>query len=371
MPPTQNPRILFVRLSALGDVIQTLPVVAAIRQKHPQAHIGWITDEDFADYLRAVPEIDQIIAIPRKGWLKMLINPLRWKELTQEIKEFKDQVQAGNYEVGIDVQGLLKTALLLYLTGLKRRIGFDHWREWTGLFYTERYIKRQEYFDPEFYHIQHMFRLLEPLGCKPFDSKNVDFALASLSQEVISSIEKKLSVLKQKESLIGIILGTQWESKLWPLEHWQKLIKNIISQTDASVVLVGGKADSSKSEETINQILKEAPEQASCLLNLCGQTSFFELQGLLSKMQIVIGADTAPVHLAGAVGTPLVISLFGPTASRRTAPVGKEEIQVLRTKLDLSCLPCHQRVCKIEDKNLCMNSISPEEVFKVIKDFLR
>lgn len=374
------PRILLVRLSALGDVIQTLPVVWAIKKKHPKAFIVWVTDQDFAEYLRAVPEIDEVIAVSRKGWFAMLINPFQWKQLWKEVKEFRQKVESHNLDLGIDLQGLMKSALLLFLTGLKRRIGFNHWREATGLFYTERYINRQEYFDENIYHIQHMFSLLEPLDCEKFDQENVCFALPSLDPSIHSKVELMLSKSKsssvnqlithsKSQAIVGIILGTQWESKIWPKEDWEELTKRILKETNCSVLLLGGKADLLKSKELLKQVEKELPEASTRILNLSGQTNFFELQALLSKIQIVVGADTAPIHLAGAVGTPLVISLFGPTACKRTAPLGVSTIKTLSSQLGLSCMPCHQRFCKLEDTNLCMKSISPQRVLEEIKTF--
>lgn len=356
-------RILLVRYSALGDVIQTVPILSMLRESFPQAKIGWAIDAELVPTVENHPALDYIHACNRRRWSKAAGNPVKWSQTVREMTDFVNEVKAVNYDVAIDAQGLFKTAVLPYLAGIKRRIGYSHGRELSSFFYTDRYLNLQEYFDPAVCHLEHMALLAKAMG-----AENVRYSVDApvLPTDLHTKMQKSIKeAFVRKAPVIAMAPATQWVSKAWPLEHWVALLDKILSQSDFNVVMVGSKGD----VPVVQRVIQAFPASALAgrLLDMSGNTTIPEMYALYQYVDAAVGSDSAPLHMAGAVRTPHLFGIFGPTGYRRTPPIGSADIQLFSTEISnkLTCQPCHKRTCPLGTTE-CMVSIQPQEIFAAI-----
>jgi lipopolysaccharide heptosyltransferase I len=364
VPDRNFHKILLVRLSSLGDVIQTLPLPAVIRRAFPQARIGWAIDTELAPAIRGHPSVDYIHSCDRNRWGHVLKNPLTWPRVAGEARAFIEEIRAVGYDCALDVQGLLKSALIPFFVRIRPRIGFAHRRELTQFFYTERYLTKDEYFDPNRMHIDHMLALARVIGC---DTQRYEIRLPPVEAEYRSQVDLLLSgAFEHAKPLVAITPGTQWASKRWPLDHWLDLLRMVLAGTDANLVLVGSDADATIAATLMEELGRAARGR---VLNLAGMTSLRELYALFERVAVTVAADTAPLHIAGAAGWDLV-GLFGATAASRTGPLSRARVAIVTTRPQLPCQPCQQRVCRYGTTE-CMQRLTPGEVFVALRQALQ
>ena len=356
-------KILIVRLSSLGDVMQTLPIPTVVKQTYPEAEIGWAIDRELAPAIDGYTALSHIHLCDRTRWSRSLRNPSEWVRTLREIKHFIDEIRAVEYDCALDVQGLMKSAIIPFLAGISERIGFAHRREGSHLFYTERYLTKAEYFAPDRMHTDHMMALTRAIGCDPV-SYSID--LPPITNAARLKVDRLLcSTFRLARSLVAIAPATQWKSKEWPLEHWFSLVDLILNETHAAILLIGAGADSSTTSRLVARFGNAAEGR---LLDLTGTTSIQELYALFRRVAIVVAADTAPLHIAAAAGCR-VIGLFGATPTNRTGPIGHGQILVMTGKPPLACQPCQQRTCRF-DTTECMQRLTPTEVFASLSEVL-
>lgn len=355
---SQPEKILLIRFSALGDVIQTLPILPMVRQSYPDAVIGWAIDSELVPAIKGHPDLNYIHACNRKQWTRAASDVRQWASVGKDMGAFVDEIKQVKYDVVIDLQGLFKTALLSYLTGVKRRIGFAHQREMSDLFYTEKYVSHKEYFDHSVLHVEHMKTLVKVIGCKDAGVSVSAPPTPEATKQKIASIFKQS--FSTNEPVIAIAPGTQWESKKWPITYWVQLVEKILTQTKFNIVMLGSRQDAA----LISRILKGfSTEQLSGrLVDVSGKTTIPEIYAVYRSVQLAIGSDSAPLHIAGAVRTPHVIGLYGATGYRRTPPLGSADVRILSIEGELDCQPCHKSICRLGTTE-CMQRISPDEVF--------
>jgi heptosyltransferase-1 len=364
---TTPSKILLVRFSALGDVIQTVPILSMLRESFPEAKIGWAIDAELVPTVEGHPSLDYIHACHRRRWSKSLTDPAKWPQTSKEISQFIGDIKAIGYDVAIDAQGLLKTAVVPFFAGIKRRIGYSHGRESSSLFYTERYLSLQEYFDPTVLHLDHMALLAKAMG-----AENVRHSVQApvVAQEIKDRMKDAVATgFRNTAPLIAMAPATQWESKAWPMEHWVALLDDILTHTPLNVVMVGAKGD----VPIVQRVLQAFPQRALTgrVMDLSGKTSIPEMYALYEFVDAAVGSDSAPLHIAGAVKTPHLFGIFGPTGYRRTPPIGSKHIKLFSTEIDrpLPCQPCHKRTCPLGTTE-CMTSIRPKDVFRAIHQAL-
>jgi len=355
-----KPKILLIRLSALGDIIQTLPILPLIRKAQPDAHIGWAIDSDFVASIQGHRDIDQIHPFQRKKWSKSLSRPSEWGKTLNELDHFFKEIQSVGYDVALDVQGLFKTGLLTYLSGAKHRVGFAHKREGCGIFYQHAYLNRKQYHHPHLLHVDHMALLTRTIGAKE-EPHTVDLppVSAAVEQKVTKLLTDKF--LNDK-SIVVIAPGTQWESKLWREKNWIELVKNLIDRSAFNIVFVGAPGD----KELVGRIVSQLPPSER-ILNLAGQTNIPELYALCGQVQALVACDSAPLHIAGAAHVPHVFGIFGPTAKARTAPIGSPNTVIFSSEDELNCQPCHKRVCPLGTGE-CLERVTPQAISNALID---
>jgi heptosyltransferase I len=338
--------ILIVKLSAIGDVIHTLPSLAVLRKFYPDAHITWVVEEAAADLVRNHPCLDLVLISRRKNWIKdfrrgQIRRPLR------EIRLFLKELRRRPYDLVIDFHGLLKSALIVLLSGGKRKLGYDSLQEFSGLFYNERIPE-----DMSKHAVDRYLDFAYYLGAKP---DKAEFVLPANSETKATTniILKKYNLEDKKYIAINPI--AYWETKLWDNEKFAHLADSIKTKLNVEVVFTGSE------KESIEKIIALMKSKA---VNLGGETSLLDLASIYKKAQLVITTDSGPMHLAVAIGTP-VIALFGPTDPQKTGPYGIGHTVISAT---LPCSPCLLKNCATKK---CMRNISPEQVMAVIEEKLK
>lgn len=350
---SQSPRVLLVRLSALGDILHTLPALAALRRARPEAFIGWVVEEAGAQLLEGHPDIDALHVMPRRAWRE---NPL--KAALGPMRELIRQVRSRDYDMAIDFQGLTKSALWTRLSGARERVGFrgQDARELSRFFYNRPIYPRAQ----EIHVIQRNLALLRPLGV---ENPEVQFRVrlpeaARLKAEAIWGPED------ERYPRVVMNPGAGWPTKLWSAAAYGRLAAELISEIGARVALAWGPGEEGlvktaleaagkvgaevgrRSEEAI------APEPG---VHSLAPTSFVELGAVIERAHLLVAGDTGPVHFAAALGVP-TLGLYGASDSKRNGPWGERSRAIQLT--DPPCIPCWRTWCDWEEPLACLTHIA-------------
>ncbi len=332
-----------------------------LRDGFPEAKIGWAIDTGLAPAIEGHPALDYVHRCSRRSWSMALTNPARWAQVSREFRAFVDEVKAVGYDVAVDAQGLFKTALLPYLAGIKRRIGYRHGREFSSMFYTERYLERDQYFDPTVSHLEHMAALAHSIGAGGVRHTIEPPVVTEAARQNVSKLLN--DAFAANAPVVAMAPATQWASKQWPLEHWSALLRQILEETDLNLIVQGSEADAGVGAQILRGFSPAQLEGRVC--NLFGKLPIPEMYALYERVHGAVGSDSAPLHVAGAMRVPVLIGTYGPTGYRRTPPIGSPHIKLLSTEGELACQPCHQRTCPLGTTE-CMRRIGPEEVFRAL-----
>jgi len=357
--------ILIVKLSAIGDVVHTLPSLAALRQCYPGAHITWVVEEAAADLLAGHPALDRVIVSRRKSWLDQLRKG-QIASPVQGLRDFLRELRERHYDLVIDFHGLLKSAVIVAASGGRRRLGYDSLQELSGLFYNEKIHEDMGKHAVDRYldFVHHLRRGSGDRETVP--ERPPEFTLTIGEKERLNAA----ALLKRHAGTLGMEIQSGetrtvgafvainpvalWETKLWDDGRFAELGDRIRRELGISVVITGSDA------EPIERITRRMETRA---VNLGGQTSLRELACLYRQAALLVTTDSGPMHLAAAVGTP-VIALFGPTDPVRTGPYGPGH-RIIRG--EMPCIPCFRKRCETGD---CMRAITVETVFSAVKEIL-
>ncbi len=303
----RSPRILIVRLSAIGDVIHGMPVLCALRRRFPHAHISWVAERPGAKLLEGHKALDELIVVPR-GWLK---SPA-------EVWRLRRKLRALDPQVTIDMQGLGKSAVAARLSGCRRRIGFgdEKGRELSTWLNTELVSS------PDKHVIDANLRLLGPLD---IHLPEVRFDLPEQPMAALEA-DRAIHQLGFQDGFAVINPGAGWPSKLWPPQRFGAVAKHLGEhwQMPSLVVWAG---DREKADAAT--IAAHSDGQA----RIAPPTTLPELAAVVRRSQLFIGSDTGPLHLAVAVGVPS-IGLFGPMPAERNGPYGPKHIAIQKATLE-------------------------------------
>ena len=290
MSETDTQRFLTVRLSSLGDVVHTVPAVAALRESFPKARIDWVVDERWSPLVQMVIGVDEVIPLRRSpGGVLACVARLR----------------GARYSCAVDFQGLYRSAVLAWSSGAERTIGFDRTaaREpGASFFYSERVV-------PSGRHVAEMnLDLAVRAGAEPPGA--LQFPLRVPESE-LRQLRDKLS----RESVADYVVvspGGGWRSKCWTPDRYGALCKELWQRHGLRAMI-----NVSPSQAELAQEVAFAAGEAN---PLTVSPPLLELAALLATARLVVGADTGPVHLAAALGTR-VVALFGPTDPARNGPL--------------------------------------------------
>jgi len=337
--------ILIVKLSAIGDVIHTLPSLTVLRKRYPDAHITWVIEEDSADIIAGHPFLDRALVSRRKRWLKNLRELRDVRKTIGEVRSFIAALRGRKYDLVVDFHGLLKSSIVVLLSGGRRKLGYDSMQELSGLFLNDKV-----YEDMEKHAVDRYLDLPRHLGA---DTGTPEFRI-HIAEENRRRIEHLLEEngINPKDRFIAVNPVALWETKMWDNGKFAQLCDRIVGELKLTVVFTGG-----PDRETVEHIrsLMHFPSA-----DIAGRTTLRDLAYLYERSALVVTTDSGPMHVAAAVGTPTV-ALFGPTDPARTGPYGAGHTVVRK---DLSCSPCFLKRC---GTRRCMEAISVEEVFRAVQ----
>lgn len=308
--------ILIVKLSSIGDVIHTLPALAALRRQFPAAHISWVVERPSAALLRDNPCLDEVIEIDTRAWRRRWASPSTWRRMRSALTVLR----AGRFDVGLDFQGLLKSGLVLFLSGARRRIGFDTacLREKpSALFLTE-----QVPVSDEGHVIEKNLALVRALGASPGGA--YEFPM-SISEEDCNLIAARLNALAI-EAFAIVNPGGNWKGKRWAPENYAAICDYLWSEHGLVSVITHAPGEEALAEE-VRRRARGSAIPFACTLK--------QLAVLADRARLFIGGDTGPLHLAAARRTPIV-AIFGPTPAGRNGPFSPHDIVVQDPRAEVS-----------------------------------
>jgi heptosyltransferase-1 len=284
-------RFLVVRLTALGDILHTLPAVAALRAAHKNAKIDWVVERKWAPVLEGSPAINDVIPFDRRS---------AWGAI-----ECVERLRENRYTCAIDFQGLYKSSILAALSGAPRRIGFDRmWAREAGaaMFYTERVI-------PVGRHVAELnYSLAQQAGASRPQTPEYPLRVPAGGA---ASVRARLHDLGITGDYVVVGPGGSWRAKCWPAERYGEFCRELERKFEMRVVVIHGPGEKQIAEEVVRAAAPSRPTLIS--------TTIEELMGLLAHARCLVAADSGPLHLAAALGTP-VVGLYGPTDPARNGP---------------------------------------------------
>lgn len=318
-------RILIVRLGAIGDVVHTLPALAALRHAMPEARISWAVERGgAANLLRDNPCLDDLIELDLRGWRKSLINA----ETRAAIREAITHLRGIRFDLALDFQGLLKSAMIARLAGAPRRIGFARQalREpMSALFLTEEVEA-----DDRDHVIKKNLQLVSHLGCKVTGEYEFPISLSSedrrFAEERFEQFDGSFAILNP---------GGGWPTKLWGAEGFAAIADRLWEVYGIRSGVTYGPGE----EELARSVVSGSRAGSGVVLD----STLKQFFALAQKAKLFIGGDTGPMHIAASAGAP-VVAIFGPTSSRRNGPFAKGDVVIERS--DLDCREdCYRRSC--------------------------
>jgi len=332
-------KILILKPSSLGDVVQALPVLRAIKQHLPASEVYWWIDSRLAPLLQGDADLTGIIPFDRRQWA----TPACLASLWRNIRFLRDQ----ELDWVIDLQCLARSGSFAWIVNGKLTVGLDEPREGARGFY-DLIAPRPSYHT---HAVDWYLGVLPLLGVPPAR----DLRWLPPRPGIAAAVRRQWPI----EGSPWILLqpGARWSNKRWPAEHFVELIRQVASwRQDARFAILGGGEDRALGEAI-------ARAKPSHCLDLTGRISLPEMVEWVRAGAIMLSNDTGPMHVAAALGTPLV-ALFGPTEPRRTGPYGQLD-HVLQ--LALPCVPCMKSRCANSRAFECLRALSPATVFQAVQ----
>jgi lipopolysaccharide heptosyltransferase I len=295
-------RFLIIRLSSIGDIVHALPAVSALGKTFPEAEIDWVVEKRLAVLLKGNPYLRRVIELDTLGWRRNLVSFAMIADVGRGIAQLRDDV----YDAAIDFQGLAKSAIIARLSRSRHRIGFaKKWlREPVARFFYHECVPPHG----RRHVIEWNFALVERLGVRTPEIDQWEFPLPRTESDD-AYVEQRLTSLGAKEFVV-VNPGGGWQSKRWSPENFAGLVSRLGEELGRKIFLTG----SPQEEPWIQEILRLAgPSPAQYF-----PSTLVQLVALARRARLFVGGDTGPMHLAAAVGTPIV-AIFGTTDPVNTA----------------------------------------------------
>jgi heptosyltransferase-1 len=340
--------VLIIKLSAIGDVVHSLPLLEVLRGRFPDARIDWVIEEAASNIVEGHPDLDELIVFPRESWLDRVSRKCGCIKVGKELITFFRGLRTREYDVVIDLQGLLKSGVLTFFVRGSRKIGLNGAREGSSLF-----VKEQVSFPgPDIHALDRYLCVAKHLGVTdPVWSGKIP--IYDTDKRYVDDL---LVGLEVNRALVAINPMAKWESKLWDLERFACLADIINKDLGAAIIFTGSETDKIAIEKIVAGMRTNA-------LNLAGKTNLKQLAYLYQKCMVVVSTDTGPMHMAAAMGSS-VVAIFGPTSPLRTGPYGRKH-RVVRA--GFPCSPCFKKSC---DHMSCMKGITVEQVYDTVKEVI-
>lgn len=318
------PRVLVIKLSSLGDLAHALPAVRTL-QVRTGATLDWVVQPEYANLIACVPDVARIIPFPRRN-------------LAQGFFQFKNLLRAEHYDLVVDFQGLLKSALIGRLARADWRVGPAWAREGAHWFYD---AQAEAAPGPRGHAVDELLALVDSVAPGEGPPPAIPLNIPEAEPD------------HHPGPHVAFAPFSRWATKNWPLEKFAELGVKLSTEMGCQIRIVGGPADADDGEALAHQIGARAR-------NLCGKTDLVGLCSLLKSMDLLVSVDSGPLHWADALGVP-VVAIYGATDPARTGPYHQPQHVVAKEGLD--CRPCHSRQCSREDM-ACLHTLDVEAVWQ-------
>ncbi len=341
-PAIDAQRIALIKPSALGDIVHSLPVLTALRHRFPRAHISWIVNRAYEPLLQGHPHLDATMpfdrGVLRGGW---------WRAFPAFLT-FLNDLRRRRFDLVVDLQGLLRSGLMTAVTGARYRLGLYSAREGAALCYTHRVGVRSL---TELHAVDRYWEVAEALGVGD-GPKEFHVPIAAAAQQWAN---ETLHGLPKPWLVFGV--GSRWVTKRWLLEHFTNLARQAQEQFGGTAIFVGTSDESLLAEQVQMQLVGPA-------LNLSGQTTIPQLMAILALADVMVANDTGPLHLAAALGRP-VVAPYTCTKVRLTGPY-----QSANTAIE-SRVWCQGSYLKRCPRMECMAELTPDRLWPVLREVLQ
>lgn len=346
-------KILVLRLSAVGDVIRTLPAVKAIKTHFPTASITWMVEEPSKALIESQPEIDEVILFPRQRWSEGLKSLKGWWRTIKEVRIFIQALRRKKFDVVLDFHGILKSGLLSFLSGSPQRIGYERGTSKEGNFlFSNIKVKLPK---EKISRFDRNFNLLKGMGLE-VKPEGYPLYIPTEDREYVKSFFNRLFPPPQSPS-IAIHPGTSPKTlyKRWMPDQYAQLADRLVRELEATVLFTWGPGELDWVKR-IQERMKESSLLGPQTLSLT------QLGEVYRHCDLYIGGDTGPMHIASLMGTPVVV-IYGPTDPMVNEPFGKHR----KVRKQIDCNPCRSRSCEKMD---CLKAVTVDDVFKAAKESL-
>jgi len=341
-------KLLVVKLSALGDVVQTLPSLTLIKKVLPDAEVDWVVDERNADILKGNPLISRLIPFSN-AYFKSI----------KKFKSFVSLLKEKTYDWVLDYQGLLKSGIVTCFAKAHNKAGFKGARELSPIFYDFKVdvsFKKRHAVDR---YLLLTKEVLIKLGVNPEKVRGLEGIPECFWDESLVTQPLFYEKYKPLKDYIVIVPEARWQSKVWPYSYWEEFfsITSCIRSRFEFVVTGSGK------DKALVYWASQIEKKFSGVFNLVGKLSLRELVSLLKFSQAIVTVDTGPMHIACALEKKGV-AIFGPTSPKLTGP-WKGAFVVLSSKLP--CSPCFKKRCELKS---CLKEVTPYQVLSALNGLI-
>ena len=364
-PPSSifHPRRILVRgTNWLGDAVMTTPALSRLREKFPEAHITLLTPEKLQDLWTNHPAISETISVAAG----------------ESVFSVGKKLRAGKFDLTLVLPNSPRSAIETWLAGIPQRIGYA--RPWRNAFLTQTVASRADAVKMRKRSLAEIKRLIShlpsPISHLPSSSHQIHEYLhlaAALganpepvapqlfvSPDEIDAAKKKFGLEKIAQPILGMNPGAEYgPAKRWPVDRYVAAAREIQNRTKCAWLIFGSKNDITIAE----QIQSAIGNRPSAIFNLSGETSLRELMALLKSCRVLLTNDSGPMHVAAALGTPVVVP-FGSTSPELTGPGLPGDVRHRLLKSDAPCAPCFRRECPIDFR--CMSGIGVERVVQAV-----
>jgi lipopolysaccharide heptosyltransferase I len=330
--------VCLIKPSALGDIVNALPVLSALRKRWPEAWIAWVVNRSFQGLLDGHPLLDEVICYDRRGFKP---TPTGLARLTT----FLYQLGQRGFDLTIDLQGLLRSGVMALATGARVRVGLADAREGATRFYTHRIPPPGR--RGAAHAVDRLLQLAAVFGADVAEPRFVvpcERADRSWAQAVLNAVPRPRVVLN---------VGATWKTKRWPVERFAAIARRARETRGAGLVVVGAREDALLAKELRGRL------EPIAVLDLCGRTTLRQLAAVAAESDLFVSNDSGPLHLARAVGAR-VVGVYTCTRPQLNGPYGLEAAAI---QTGVWCAGCYSRACTRLD---CLRELTPERVWALV-----
>jgi lipopolysaccharide heptosyltransferase II len=342
-------KILILKPSSLGDVIHALPVLRMLRSHWPKSEIYWWLDVNLVPLLKDDPDLSGIFTFQRKRWAAAH----RWPEIIGSIASMRKQ----RFDIAIDLQGLARSGMFAWMANAQLTVGLDNLREGTREGARALYDITPPSASAQAHAVDRCLSVL-PLLRVP-----VQWNFEWLPRRAAGEEGVRAKWAPEREGVRWVVLlpGGRWDNKRWPVQYFADLAKRLREIPGLRLVVLG-----SKDEHSLGEAIAAAVPDFC--VNLAGATTFDEMIEWIRLSRLVITNDTGPMHVAAAMGRP-VVAIFGPTNPLNTGPY--RQLQNVVQAKTLPCVPCLKSKCAYQYPIACLHAITPAAIFEISRQALQ